>query len=215
MKLLSHIISWVFLPLNIPLMLLVVIFFIPTAPKSFYLFDSPYHYPSEIKLLFLLLFGIFTFIAPAFSLLILKMNKSISSLTLDNQAERGTPISIVIFYALILYFFLIFQDQQGFVPNIIKGLVLGGCLASAIAYIYTKFDKISLHGIGAGTLFGFLLIFYAGMEVFPILIFLGAILISGLILSARLVLKAHNLNQVLSGFLIGFLTQFLTIYFYP
>ena len=62
--------------------------------------DSLYHYPYEVKMLYLLLFGVFIVLAPGASLLVLKMNKSISSLSLEVREERATPIAIMTFYCL-------------------------------------------------------------------------------------------------------------------
>ena len=215
MKALAKTISFIFLPLFVPLYALIAVFYVPALPKSFYLLDALYHYPHEAKLLYLLLFGVFIVVAPGFSLIVLKLNKSISSLSLDQREERFAPISIMIFYTAILYVFLLYQQESTFVPRILKAMVLGGFLSSVIAYFWNKFEKISLHGVGMGAFVGFLFIYFAMLEKYNLIVLLIAILLAGITLSARLYLGKHSPYEVLLGFSVGFCTQALVVYFHP
>lgn len=215
MKSLAKAISFIFLPLFVPLYALIAVFYVPALPKSFYLLDALYHYPDEAKLLYLLLFGVFIVIAPGFSLIVLRLNKSISSLSIDQQEERFAPISIMIFYTVILYIFLWYQQESTFVPRILKAMVLGGFLSSVIAYIWNKWEKISLHGVGMGAFVGFLFMYFALLEKYNLIALLVAILLAGITLSARLFLQKHSPFEVLLGFSVGFCTQALVVYFHP
>lgn len=80
-----------------------------------------------------------------------------------------------------------------------------------IAWILSFQWKVSIHMIGIGGLTGMLLglsqVLNAGLTE----VILASILISGFLGSARLILKAHNPNQVYVGFLIGFVTEWLVI----
>lgn len=210
----SKFFSWLFLPLFTPIYGLLIVLFLPSRPSSFLLMDSLYHYPYEVKMLYLLLFGVFIVLAPGMSLLVLKMNKSITSLSLEVREERATPIAIMTFYCLVLYLFLIFQENGAMVPNIIKGMALGGFLSSAIAYLMNKSFKVSLHGVGMGALAGFVLMYFLGMEVYSLPILLAVFILGGVVLTARLFLSAHNLKEVGIGYGLGFLTQIICIYFY-
>jgi hypothetical protein len=148
------------------------------------------------------------------SLLVLKMNKSITSLSLEVREERATPIAIMTFYCLVLFLFLIFQENGAMVPNIIKGMALGGLLSSAIAYLLNQSFKVSLHGVGMGALAGFVLMYFSGMEVYSLPVLLAVFILGGVVLSARLFLSAHNLKEIGVGYGLGFLTQIICIYFY-
>jgi hypothetical protein len=88
MKIFSQAISWVFLPLFAPVYALLIVLYFESLPKSFLLWDSLYHYPPALKVSFVYLFLIFTTVAPGLSLIMLKVNKTISSLSLDNK-ENG------------------------------------------------------------------------------------------------------------------------------
>lgn len=215
MKNVSVIISWLFLPLFTPLYALLIVFFVPALPKSYALMDSLFFYPADIKLLYLLLFFVFITVAPGMSLIVLRLNNSISSLSLSKQEERGSPILIMVFYTAVLYLFMIYQNENSLVPSLIKGMALGGFVASGLAYFINKIEKISLHGIGLGALVGFIYVYFLSLEEYSLWVFLLLILLSGLVLSARLKLKEHNLKQIALGFLLGFGSQFFCVYFYP
>lgn len=213
-KELAKMVSWLFLPLFTPIYALLLVFYIPSQPNTFHLFDSLYHYPEPLKILILLLFVVFIVLAPGLSLLVLKWNGTISSLELDIKEERNTPISIMVFYSLVLYLFLVVQDVDNYVPYTLKGMVLGGVVASAAAYLFNKIDKLSLHGIGVGSLFGFIYSYYLNAEIFPVWVIVVVILVGSITVMARLFLQKHTLNQLFHGYLVGFLAQFLCIYFY-
>lgn len=215
MKFFAHFLSWVFLPLFTPIYALLIVFFIPSTPSSFFIWDSLYYYPPEAKLLYLLLFLVFIVLAPGLSMLVLKLNGSISSLDMPKREERKSPIIIMLFYTIVLYLFILFQQENNLVHFTLKGMALGGVVASALALIINYFEKISLHGIGLGALIGFIYSYFIHMDKFNIGIFLLIIVLSGLTLSARLFLKLHTNKEILLGVLVGFGTQFFCIFFYP
>ncbi|MEX1191292.1 MAG: phosphatase PAP2 family protein [Brumimicrobium sp.] len=210
----SKFISWVFLPLFVPIYGLLAVLFIPSKSFSFNLLDSLYYYPLEAKYLYLLLFTVFVVLAPGMSLIVLRLNKSISSLGMENREERSTPIAIMTFYCLVLYLFLIAQKNTAMVPDIIKGMALGGTIASAAAYFINQKFKISLHSIGMGALVGFVFMYFTKMESFEINLLLGIFILSGVVMSARMYLKAHNLKEIGFGYTLGVVSQIICIYFY-
>lgn len=210
----SKFFSWLFLPLFTPMFGLLIVLFLPSRPSSFLLMDSLYHYPYEIKMLYLLLFGVFIVLAPGMSLLVLKLNKSITSLSLENREERATPIAIMTFYCIVLFLFLIFQENGAMVPNVLKGMALGGVSASAIAYVMNQSFKVSLHGLGMGALAGFVLMYFMEMELYSLPILLAVFILGGIVLSTRIYIKAHNLKEAAIGYLVGFASQIICIYFY-
>lgn len=214
MRYISNFISWLFLPLFTPIYGLLIVLFIPSIPSSFLKLDSLYEYPYEVKVLYLLLFGVFIVMAPGLSFIVLRLNKTISSLSMHKRTERLTPIAVMTFYCIVLYLFLIYQPREAHIPKIILGMSIGGAIASFAAYHITKTMKISLHGIGMGALAGFVFMYYTGMEYYPLWIFASTILIGGLVLSARLYLNAHSLSEVGFGYALGFITQILAIFVY-
>jgi hypothetical protein len=213
MKIVSQVVSWLFLPLFTPVYALLIVLYFQSLPKTFQLWDSLYHYPPELKISFIYLFLIFTAVAPGLSLVMLKVNKTISSLSLDNREERAVPIGIMVFYCLVL--FGVMAYQEGHMPTILKAMAIGGAISAIFALWITKSYKISLHGLGVGSLTGFLFSYYLQMEFFYIELLYLSIFIGALVLSARFYLEKHSLPQLFLGYLLGFGCQFLSIYFYP
>jgi uncharacterized membrane protein (Fun14 family) len=214
MTLVAKILSWVTLPLFTPMYALLIVFFVPAKSSSMKVLDTLYLYPWNAKALFLLLFLVFVVLAPGMSLIVLRVNRSISSLELPDQYERETPIMVMAFYTIVLYLFLWYQSDASPVPPLLLAMALGGVISTISAYFLNKSFKISLHGIGLGALVGFLYAYYLTLEEFNLPILLYAIVLAGLGLSARLVLKQHNLFQILMGFSLGFASQFFCVYFY-
>lgn len=215
MKAVASFLSWVFLPLFTPMYALLIVFFVPAQPKSYYLLDALYYYPAQAKILYLLVFLVFIVLAPGMSLVVLRLNNSISSLSLPLREERRTPITIMIFYTAVLYGFMMYQGAGTLIPTPLKGMALGGFVASIIAFFINFKLKISLHGIGTGALIGFVYVYFLGMENYNIWFFLLLIILCSLVLAARIALKAHDLRQIMLGVLVGFVTQYFCVYFYP
>lgn len=215
MRQISVLFSWVFLPLFTPVYGLLIVLYLPVQSSSFVASESLYMLNPAVKFLFLLLFLVFIVLAPGLSLVVLRLNKSISSLQMESREERLTPIAIMAFYCLVLYLFLLFQTESAMIPSIIKAMVMGGGIAALIAYFITKKSKISLHGIGMGALFGFVYMFSVPLEQTPVTMLVMVLMLGGVVLTARLLLNAHSLKEVGAGYLLGFASQVICIYFYP
>lgn len=215
MKQISTLLSWVFLPLFTPIYGLLIVLYLPVQSNSFVASESLYMLDPAVKFLFLLLFLVFIVLAPGMSLVVLRFNKTITSLQMESKEERLTPIAIMTFYCLVLYLFLMFQAENAMIPSIIKAMVVGGALGSGIAYFITKKSKISLHGMGMGSLFGFVYMFSVPLEQTPFFMLIAVLIAGGIVMSGRLFLKAHTLKEVGAGYLLGFASQVICIYFYP
>ncbi|RYM35896.1 hypothetical protein ERX46_02580 [Brumimicrobium glaciale] len=215
MKQISKLLSWIFSPLFTPIYGLLIVLYLPVQSSSFVASESLYMLHPDVKFLFLLLFLVFIVMAPGLSLVVLRLNKTITSLQMESKEERLTPIAIMTFYCIILYLFLMFQAENAMIPSIIKAMVVGGALSAFIAYFITKKSKISLHGMGMGSLFGFVYMFSVPLEQSPLIMLTSVLVVGGLVMTARLFLKAHSLKEVGAGYLLGFASQVICIYFYP
>ncbi|MGB0933808.1 MAG: hypothetical protein ACPGU5_05970 [Lishizhenia sp.] len=211
MKVVAQIISIIFLPLLMPVYGLLITFYSFSIQKSAFMLDNLFENPNKTS--FLYLFIIFCFLAPALSLLMLKFNNSVSSLELNDRSERKTPITITAIYYFILYFFLIYQDE-GLVPKVLLATSLAGGLSSLFALLINVKTKISLHALGTGSLLGFILAYFETQTFFNFN-FIYLIIGVGLLTTwARLYLEKHNLKQIGLGYLVGLLTQIITIAIY-
>lgn len=165
----------------------------------------------KARWLIVLLVFITTFIIPSISLFILKLTHSISSLSLFDRKERILPFFYTtIFYGITAYLF----SKQISASSVIVSIMIGTTLLIFIAAVITMFWKISAHGAGIGGFVGFLIALKVLNPDTALLLPLTiAIFASGLTLTARLKLNAHNPEQVYAGFGMGVFVSFVTLYF--
>lgn len=224
MRTASQIISWLFLPLFMPVYGLLIGMYIPSEGESamqvnlFHLNDLSAGASAQlfdVKMYILLVYIIFTVLAPGFSLVMFKRQKRIASVELDTREERGFPISVTVVYCVMLGLFIWFQVPRGVVPDVIFSLPWAGVLASSIAGLINRREKISLHAMGAGMLFGFLVAYFNTQQSFNFEVLILSVLVGGMIMSVRMYLEKHNLRECVSGYLLGFLTVFLVLTFFP
>lgn len=211
MRILSHIISWVFLPLLMPIYAISIAMFIPSMEMSFFQENTLFWLSPNYKMLILLWFITFSFMAPGILLLILKLSNSISTIEMDDKNERGIPITITAIFCFILGVLFLTKAPDNMLPPSIYAMPWGGFVAIVIAGIINRKDKISLHAIGAGMLMGFIIAYYVNQAEFYFEIIVFGVIVSGLVMSARLYLRKHTLKQVIKGFSLGFFCIFMSI----
>ncbi|MBI5218084.1 MAG: PAP2 family protein [Bacteroidia bacterium] len=194
----AKIISWLFHPLLMPTLGLVVLFNTGT-----YLGYLPFEYK---KYLYLILF-LTTGILPLIIIPVFIYRKFIRSLDMHNNNERIFPMIItLIFNGFAYYIFLKLP-----LPVLIKHYVFAVALCVCLALIITTKWKISTHMIGIGGVVGVIVslsvLYMINLQWLLIL----SILSAGLIAFARLQLNAHSPAQVYTGFGLGFLAEFITL----
>lgn len=200
----ANLVSYLFHPLMMATYLFSTIIFI--EPMQI----VPPGYNIIAQLLIVLVVWLTTFAIPAMSLVLLKFTGNITSLKLHNRKERLIPFSYVtVFYFFTAYYF----TQQLMLTELASGIFIVVAIMILIAAIITFFWKISVHSLGMGGVVGLLLIISTTVPESPIyLISLVAILISGLVLSARLKLQAHTALQVYTGFALGLVVSVMIIF---
>jgi membrane-associated phospholipid phosphatase len=213
MKFFANLISWIFLPLLMPIYALLLAMFVPSMENGFYQEKTMYWMDIRLKLAVLGLYLIFSFVAPAISLIFLKRANIISNLEVDNRTERSIPILTTALYCALLACFL-YSKAYGAVPNSIILLPTGGLIAILIAGVINFVDKISMHALGVGMYVGFLVAYYQYQVQFAFSIIIVSVLIAGLVMSARIYLGKHTLVQSLSGFFLGFFVQFILLTYF-
>jgi membrane-associated phospholipid phosphatase len=152
--------------------------------------------------LFSLFIFVITFFFPALTiLLIVKFSGTISSLRLASRQERLVPFILIslIYMAVAFLFFhkAILSMNFNRIMIIVAALV-------GIATVITFFYKISIHSLAWGGVVGILLSMNRMVEGTLLIPTIVAIVLAGLVMSARLFLNAHTLREVLSGALTGF-----------
>ena len=214
MQLSAKIISWLFLPFLTPLYGLLITLYLPVEEltveaKSMYLL-SP-----QIKRVIFGIFFIFVALAPSISFYTLYRKKLISSIELDEKSERNAPLFIMFAYSVVLFTLFWYKDPEHLLPSYVNSLALTGAVVAFVFVWVNNWTKISLHAAGAGILVGYLIAFSANHVQTPVGPVLISVLLSGIIMSSRFVLKKHTLLQLNLGWFLSAGISFFLNYFYP
>ncbi|MCE5346867.1 MAG: phosphatase PAP2 family protein [Bacteroidales bacterium] len=194
-------ISVIFHPLLMPLYGMIIIFSGPTL-----LGYLPFNFK---KLLFLIVL-INNVLLPLSIIPFFIYKNIISSWTIENRQERIIPLLLTtLLYASTS--FIIFRFP---IPLFLKSFLLAAFFISLAVTVINFWWKISIHSVGAGALTALVLILSFKLDSSLVWYLISVIMISGLVLSSRLRLNAHNPSQVWSGYLIGCLGLGLFSWFF-
>ena len=195
-KYIGNFISYIFHPL-----------FIPTYFLLYLIQNIPYEFagitPWQLQLRVFSVFWLTAFF-PAFSVFLLWKLKFSDSIYLRTQKERIIPYVITMFFYWWMYYLSRhFNDQ----PLALKYFYFGIFIASAIGLVINNFIKVSLHGIGVGGMLMAVIlagIMYPIQNIFWVSI---AIVITSLVMSARMMVSNHTNKELWVGLLVGAATQ--------
>lgn len=157
-----------------------------------------------------------SFLIPALVILMMLGLEIIPSLDMPEREQRTIPLIAVGMLYLGLFAFC---KNSADIPVAYTALVLGCVVGLFTGFFINLFSKISLHAIGMGGLIGAVLVTIElfAYDRFSILlpggnelqlslvtVLAGVLLLAGLVGTARLYLKAHVLEDVAGGYLVGF-----------
>lgn len=155
----------------------------------------------------IMLIFICTFLLPVINVYFFKVFGTISSMSMPLRRERIAPfLMIALLYGVITYLLhaklgLSFQDP------FVKFLLIVDALVLA-SFIITLWMKASIHSLATGGLMVMLAMLNSmtenGVLFYPLL---GSILLTGLVMTARLYLQVHTVKEVAVGFSIGCLVS--------
>ena len=209
-------VSWVFMPLLMPIYALLIIFFVPSfQAETGAMNQQIIFYTPELKWGLILTFLIIGVIAPGLSFVILRKQNMISTIEMDARKERKLPLIITVIYGVLLYGILISRAGNGILPKYVYALPLACTIHTALTFVINKYLKISLHAAGTGILTGFIFAFCVLQLVFQFWIIFAVIIVSALVISSRLYLKKHTPFELFLGYVISLIITFSVTYFYP
>ena len=200
MRLLSKFLSYLLHPL-----------FTPTYGTVFYFLMTPKYSPIEMQAGNILPIFILTVLIPLGSLLILKHLGMIRSPLLLSSEERIYPLLIFLVLLLLVLLNVIPNHYTEEIYYFFMGLSLATttCLLLALTG-----RVVSLHMAGIGSLLMFMVSLSLHFEKNIVVAISLCTLASGLLASARLFLKLHGRASVLTGWLIGVISQLILIQFW-
>ena len=217
LRVFAHIVSVIFHPLLILTYMLVIL--LAVNPYLFGVNNVGDH----TRLILIVFFS--TFFIPAFAVLLMKPLGLISSIQLKDKQERVIPfIATGVFY--LWMFFTIQHNPE--IPLAFKSFVLGATIALFLCFFINLFSKISAHAAGMGGLVGMIILTIAFFSYESISITVGenttyefstsillfiALLLAGVVGTARLILDAHHIRDLSGGFLVGLVAQLIALNF--
>lgn len=183
-----------------------------------YIFNDP---NSKPKIIFYVYSCVSLLIIPFISIIMMKKLNIITTFTMEDSTDRiGPMITVTIIY---LWMFINYKNTTS-LPLSFSAIMLGSTLAVMASFFINNFTKISLHAVGMGSLTAVLLMIKFVLEFNKVAISTGnnidynidifvfiliSIVLSGIVLSSRLFLKAHDLSQIYLGLIVGFISQFI------
>jgi hypothetical protein len=192
----AKIISYIFHPL-----------FIPTYIFIFLVYQFPSEFsditPWKLKLKIFSVFWMTAFF-PAFAVFLLWRLKLSESIYLRTQKERIIPYFVTMFFYWWMYYLSKNQTDQ---PLVLKFFYFGIFWSSIIGVIINNFTKISLHTIGAGSALMALILFAFYYQSNLGLAISCAVLLTGIIATARLLVSNHTVLEIYSGLGLGVICQ--------
>lgn len=201
MKIFSTFLSVIFHPVFIPIY--VTLFLLYIHPSAFTGFSDS----NKQKTLIIIALNLVFF--PLLSVVLLKAVGFIDSLLLRTRKDRIIPyIACGIFF---FWAYTVFKQQTAY-PLILVTYVLGLFLSSSAALLANIYYKVSMHAIGMGGCLGLFLIIMQSESMLMSMPIAVAIFITGLVSTARLMLKSHHPFDIYTGIAIGIVTQFIAAY---
>jgi hypothetical protein len=204
LRVFANIVSFICHPVFFPLVMTYVLY--KLTPNSFE--GVP---PKQLGLWFLSI-GITAVFFPLFSIALMKPLGFIDSFRMPTARERTIPLMT----SMIFYFWVshVFNSMGGTpVPLILKIFLLGNFWGIICLFMINIFTKISMHTATAGGMIGIIIVLMIISPVNMILPFFVALLIAGIIGTARTILGAHQRGDIWLGYIIGILVQ-LAAYLY-
>lgn len=143
---------------------------------------------------------------PLFAILLMKPLGFITSYHMPTAKERTIPLMVT----MIFYFWIshVFDSMTAIpVPLILKVLMLGNFWGIIVLFIINIFTKISMHTAAAGGMLGIIIVLMISSPVNMIIPFFAAMIVAGIIGTARLLLNAHQKGDIWLGYLVGIVAQ--------
>jgi len=187
----------VFTPFYLPLMGMVVLFFMS------YLRLLPWNYKLQVMAMVFL----FTILLPTLLIRLYRHYHGWTLLELGAKERRMVPYVV----SIICYFTCVYVMGKLHIPHFMGSIVTAALIVQVVCALVNVSWKISTHTAAIGGVAGALIVFSFIFNFNPVWWFCFIILLAGLLGTSRMVLLQHTLPQVVAGFFIGFASAFLAI----
>lgn len=177
---------------------------IPTIGVMLYFLVIPNNLRSNQKLTVLGLIFVVTYLIPLVILIILKKINIIKSYKTESIKERKLPV------ALMITLFYLLGNTLNKTSSLSDLSLLFYATSFGLFIIYLLFNfkiKASIHLLSLGISIGFFMVLSSVYNQNFTVLIIVFILLSGILASARLHLKAHTNKEIYIGFFVGILSN--------
>lgn len=180
--------------------------FMPLTGVSLYFYTSPRFFNNQFIYAKMFATVIMTVIIPILCFYMLKNLKQVETIHLKDVKERIWPLVLQSFF-LFLLLHIVYNGYE--IPELYFFFVgILGSSVGALVLAMLKF-KTSLHMIGISGLTIFIIGLSLHFQINLLWYIALSILASGAVASSRLEVKAHTYSELIIGFIVGGLPQFL------
>lgn len=192
---LAHIVSFLFHPVFMPTVLTMALYSL--SPASFV------GVPEALVYKWLGIVAFLTIFFPLFSVFLMVKLGFVTGFKMEDPKDRIIPLIATMIY----YFWLNHVFYNIGVPLILHVLTLGIFWGVIVLFMVNIFMKISMHTMAAGGVLGIMIILLFTNPVSMAIPFFAAVIVAGLIGTARLLLGAHRPAEVWAGYILGLVVQ--------
>lgn len=151
---------------------------------------------------------IWTFLIPTIGLALMHNLFFKESHDIDERAMRILPYFLYM-SCFSIGFYAIYKLP---IPQVAKGIVGGFILSMTFSFFGNNFLKVSRHGVAMGALISALIVLLSITTRSLDLPIIGSLLLTGFVLSSRIILKNYALRELVVSFLIGFSSQIVAFF---
>lgn len=153
---------------------------------------------------FLLLLFLMTFLLPAVNIGLFRLLGVVKSVSMEEREDRIKPFLLITLLYGVFTWMLHSKSNFSIGDNLFNLLLIIDALV-LFSFLITLFYKVSIHSVGIWGVIGILLPLNKVIEDYAIFVVtLIALVLAGLVMSARLQLNAHTPREVLVGAVAGF-----------
>ena len=186
--------------------------FLGVAVAAYLLFAAPQLFAAMTEQQTMRLFIMITNNNLVFPLLVVLLLKGLGfsrSIILRTQKERIVPYMATTIFFFWTYYVLRNQTEM---PRLLVEYCRGLFLTSAVALLFNNYFKISMHGMGVGSLWGLFILGWVQHHLPYDAIGMVAVLLGGIILAARKLVSDHTWFELIAGVVVGLSSQCIAIW---
>jgi hypothetical protein len=163
--------------------------------------------PWRYKLWVLCSTYIFTIGLPVLGIFLYRRLSGLTASQLRQRKARFWPY-IISFVCYAVYLRIMYVMH---LPRFMCGIVVGALFIQGVCLLLNLRWKVSMHAAGAGGIIGALMAYSVVFAFNPVLWLCGAVLLDGMVMTSRMILRQHTLWQVWMGTLVGIVCGYLGI----